>query len=391
MKKAIKNVVILATSFIILLPLVLTGCSASVSTIEKTMTQTVTSTAQNTVTVPVQPSTTEAEEQWITIIDQANKVVKIPKNVKRVVTVPIPFPSVFYTLSGSADMIVGMHPSSLTAIKNSILSKVAPALLDVPTSAINANFEVNIEELLKLKPDVIIDWAWMTDNIAQMESVGIPVISVNYGTQEDLDGWIRIIGQMLGMEDKAARLLEYQHEKLNTIRAISNEIPVEEKPTIYYVYNNLTTTAAGGTYQDVWIEAAGGINVAGVIESPLGTYNVPVTMEQVLAWDPDIIYISNFTNLKPEDFYENNIPDHDVSLLRAVQDHRVYKMPLGIYRWDAPNAESPLMLEWAAMTQQPEYYNFDIRQDMKDFYSEFFNYSLSEAEIDQILSVDFNK
>ncbi|MGD9116560.1 MAG: ABC transporter substrate-binding protein [Dehalococcoidia bacterium] len=363
-------------ALVLLLSVVLVGCSS----------ETTPETPDPTTPEPSTPATPEPEEEWITIVDQADKVVKIPRNIERVVTIPIPFPSVFYTLAGSADMIVGMHPSSLSAVQNSILGKVAPDLLEVPTDAISSTFEVNVEELLKLEPDVVIQWAWMTDEIAEMEAVGIPVISVDYGTQEDLEGWIRIIGQMLGKEDKAARLLAYQHDTLEDVLAISNTIPAEDKPTCFYFYDATIKTSAGGTYQDVWIEATGGTNVAGVIDSPLGTYNVTVGMEQVLEWNPEILYVSNFMSLEPEDFYNNTIEGQDWSSIDAVQNGRVYKVPLGIYRWDAPNAESPLMMKWAAMTQNSEFYNYDLEQDMKDFYSEFFNYNLSDTEIDEILN-----
>ncbi|MFP5072212.1 hypothetical protein ACLFMI_21430 [Pseudonocardia nantongensis] len=67
-------------------------------------------------------------------------------------------------------------------------------------------------------------------------------------------------------------------------------------------------------------------------------------LEQVLAWDPDIILLGKFAPTLPEDLYR----DPAWAAVDAVRARRVYKVPLGGYRWDPPNQESPLMWEWLA-------------------------------------------
>ena len=50
-------------------------------------------------------------------------------------------------------------------------------------------------------------------------------------------------------------------------------------------------------------------------------------MEQIYAWDPDIIYITNFSRHMPEDLYENAILGHDWSTIRTVRERKIYKLP----------------------------------------------------------------
>jgi iron complex transport system substrate-binding protein len=174
--------------------------ACSRDTPETTMPVTTTST-----TAPATQSAqrTEVESEYITIIDQTDKAVQVPRDVQRIVTLPVPFPAVFYAVAGSGEKIVGMHPTSMSAVESSILGVMAPELLEANTSFVKTGFEVNIEELIKLEPDVVFQWASQPKEIEKMEAVGIPVIALNYGGQEELDGWFKILGQLLGREDQA--------------------------------------------------------------------------------------------------------------------------------------------------------------------------------------------
>jgi iron complex transport system substrate-binding protein len=109
-------------------------------------------------------------------------------------------------------------------------------------------------------------------------------------------------------------------------------------------------------------------------------------MEQILKWDPEIIYLSNFDTFTPEDLYNNKIAGQDWRGVSAVKNKKVYKTPLGIYRWDAPNAETPLFLKWIGQKQQPGVFSdYNLENDLKKFYKDFFKYDLTEADMNQIL------
>jgi len=328
----------------------------------------------------------EEEPKTITIIDMRNKTVAIPTPVNRIVTVPLPHPAIFYAVGGSGKQIVGMNPQSMSAVQESILGVMAPELLNASTSFVTTGFEVNIEELVKLKPDVVIQWARTAAEIKdceKIEAVGIPVIGIKYGTQKELDSIITIMGQLLGAEDKASELIAYHHAVIDEVSAITKDIPVEKKPKVLYIYSDLRV-AGNDLYNDFWIETTGGINVADSLNGW-----VTVNMEQVLAWNPDIVYIGNFNNLQPEDFLENKISGQDWSQVEAVKKGQVYKVPLGAYRWDPPNAESPLMFKWLAEKQHPDLFNYDIRQEIRDFFSRFYGYAVSDEEIEKILNPAF--
>lgn len=112
-----------------------------------------------------------------------------------------------------------------------------------------------------------------------------------------------------------------------------------------------------------------------------------VSEEQIIAWDPQIILLNGFeSELTPQDIY-GNPKLADVS---AVRDHRVYKIPLGGYRWDPPNQESPLMWKWLAMLFHPERFGWDLRNEIKENYLWIYGKVPTEEQIDGILRKTMN-
>ena len=222
----------------------------------------------------------------------------------------------------------------------------------------------------------------MEKEIEKMEAVGIPVIAVKYGTQEYLEGWIKIIGQMLGEEKRVSELLSYHHKTIEMISSRTSEIPRGNRPKALYLSNvNPLKVTGRDTYNHFWIEITGAVNAA---ESISGGGKA-LDMEQILVWDPDVIYISNFCEFQPEDILENKVESQDWSQVEAVKNGRVYKVPLGTYRWDPPNVESALMLKWLAQKHHPELFvDYDIKKEIKDFYLRFYHYELSDEEVDKI-------
>ncbi|WP_041401017.1 ABC transporter substrate-binding protein [Salinispira pacifica] len=153
------------------------------------------------------PSTPETR----VVTDGLGREVHIPVEFDRVVTIPIPLASVFTTVDGSGQRIAGMHPASYSAVEGSILGTIAPELLDADTSFISEGFQVNIEELLALKPDIVFQWANQPEEIEKIEAAGIPVIAVGGGGQDfrSVRDWLVLAGEVTGQTARLQELLTY--------------------------------------------------------------------------------------------------------------------------------------------------------------------------------------
>ena len=110
-------------------------------------------------------------------------------------------------------------------------------------------------------------------------------------------------------------------------------------------------------------------------------------MEQIYQWDPEIIYITNFSETLAEDLLDNKVNGQDWSKVKAVKTKKVYKIPLGIYRWYPPCTDAPLMLKWLAQKNHPELFReIRIEDEIKAYYQQFYQYRLTEQEIQKMLN-----
>ncbi|WP_032122422.1 ABC transporter substrate-binding protein [Clostridium amazonitimonense] len=322
------------------------------------------------------------------ITDTTGKKVELKQEIERIAVVPIPWASIVYAVDGSGERIVGMHPSAKTSYQKSILKSMAPELNEASTNFVGNDFAIHMEESGKLNLDAIIVWDYQEKEIEQLKSVGIPAVSLKYGSLEDLQNGMDVIGQLLGKEDRAKKLVDYHKESIKYFDSKKDKIQGTEKPKVLYLRDDQLKVAGAGAVNTNFIEMAGGENVAKQVSGQW----VNVTMEQIMEWNPEIIIMSNFSNFKPEDIMNNKIEGQDWRNIDAVKNNKVLKAPMGIYRWDAPCAETPLMIKWIAKQLQPDVFNdFDLEKDIKSFYNEFLNHDITKEEVDSVLQKELNE
>ena len=323
-----------------------------------------------------------------TIVDHTGAEVVLPTEIKRVVISSIlPLPSVYCLFRGSADDLVGIHPSSMAAAQNSYLINVYPEIADVDTSFVE-NGEVNIEQLLSLEPDVVFYAAGNTDERAMYDNAGIPAVGFStsmaeYDCVETYADWIELLGEIYGEQDTANAIIEEGRAVAEQIKSVTDTIDDADKPKVLILFNydNGTISTSGSNFfGQYWIETAGGINVAEELSG-----NAEINMEQIYEWNPDIIFITNFSASQPEDLYNNAIEGDDWSNVAAVKNQQVYKFPLGMYRWFPPASDTPLVLKWLATKIQPEKFaDIDMDQEIKDYYEKYYNAELTDEDLQEI-------
>ncbi len=325
-----------------------------------------------------------------TVVDHTGKEITIPAEINKIVISSLlPLPSVYSLFEGSTDKLVGIHPSSMAAAKNSILPKVVPDIVNVTTDFMKGD-EMNIEELLKLKPDVVFYSANNTAEYDKLTAAGIPAVGFstsnwNFNCVETFENWVKLLGEVLQQQDKAAGIAEYGHQIYDEVQAVFEQAGQIEKPRVLILFNyagGVIKTSGSNFFGQYWIESTGGINVAADLK---GTPEI--NMEQIYEWDPDIIYITNFSPYLPEDLYNNAIDGDDWSNVKAVREGKVYKFPLGMYRWFPPASDTPLVLKWLAQKNQPELFaDIDMEAEVKAYYQRFYNVTLSDEDIHQIFN-----
>lgn len=322
-----------------------------------------------------------------TISDQAGIQISIEKQYTRVAMTSVrPIPAAYLAATGSINELVGINPSSMTAAKSSMLAVLAPGIVNLETGYVEGN-NTNVEELLKLKPDVAFCLNTNTEEIAALEAVGIRAVGMETNGTDAIElfsQWAKLIGDVMGKENQAGAIIDRSRAVAQKVKEVAATIPENEKKTIMFLYtDDGTTIKVGGSklYSQYWSETIGSKNAAAEVSNV-----AVVNMEQIYKWDPDFIFITNFTETQPEDLYNNKYPGQDWSSLKAVKEKHVYKIPLGVYRWFTPTSDGALMLEWTAQKVYPKYFNYyNIETEIKDHYAKFYNYKLTDQELALIL------
>lgn len=382
MKKKILSVLLCGAMFT---GMTACGANASQDGEKETVAETETSAEVNT----EKGNSKSKEGETVDIVDQNDMTATVKKNPDRVVMTALPLPSIYALTGEPLENLVGVHPGSTSAIENSVMASMYPELNGIPDDFIEGT-DINVEELLKLDPDVVMYWAEYLEQYEVMDSAGIPAVGVKTQGNGDvlttLESWLEIMGEMYDDTGNVDKVIDYGRQVESEIKEVTDAIPDTEKPKVLYLYNHSSediSVSGADFYGDYWIKAGGGINVAGELSGPSS-----VNMEQIYAWDPDIIILTTFTETMPEDLYNNTIDGQDWSQVSAVLNGKVYKEPLGVYRWFPPSGDAPLMLKWMAQTLNPDYFSYDMNEEIRAYYNEFYQYDLTDDQIEGILTAN---
>lgn len=250
------------------------------------------------------PSTTSPtktpESTTITVVDLAGRTVTVPKNVDTVVAVhPDTIRQITMLGSEAVDKIVGISAYMDKFSANMEDFSAYPDLLNTTKVVrVGSLSEVDTDVIVVLQPEVIFisaTYSTLADSV--QEKTQIPVVCtaawsgpINDATLADFYNSLRMTGKILGMETKTEQVISYYQNQLDFIQERVASIPTSDQKTIYLAN---WATGPGTTYttSKYWpVESGAGINVA----ADIGILFGEVDKEQILTWNPDIIFVHGF-------------------------------------------------------------------------------------------------
>ena len=333
--------------------------------------------------------TTADAEGTVTITDHADRTVTVPTDPKNVVVLDIyPIPSVLTVFLNSAEPLKAIAPVSMNAAKNGILSELYPEILDARTDILDGD-DVNIEALAAMEPDLVIYTASNKKIQEKLDNAGLTAVGMsptkwNYDAIRTYDEWISLLSQIFPSARKDEEVSEYSTRIYDMIQEKTKDIPENERKRILFLfqYNDKTMITSGSSFfGQWWCDAVGAVNVANGVTAD--NSNAVITMEQVYEWNPDMIVITNFTPTKPDDLYNNTVGSDDWSTVKAVQNHEVYKMPLGTYRTYTPGVDTPMTLQWLAQKAYPEIFgDIDLAEEVREYYNKLYGITVTDEQIE---------
>jgi iron complex transport system substrate-binding protein len=191
------------------------------------------------------------------------------------------------------------------------------------------------------------------------------------------------VGDVLGVPDVADKEIEYYLDVLSEVEETVAKIPESERVGVYYAEgsNGLSTDPSGSCHSQL-IDICGGINVA-ECEITSGSGQTEVTKESVLKWNPEAVITTS------AEFYDFIFTDDSWKEVPAVQTNRVYLAPRYPYNWfDRPPGVNRIVgLPWTAHVLYPDYFPEEWFEDrVKEYYSIFYHYELSDEDLETLLS-----
>ena len=287
-----------------------------------------------------------------TIVDAKGREVQVPEKVESIVCVGVG--ALRYSCyMGAADLVIGVEDYETKAGMSRLYNYVNFARFE-NLPVIGTNGQPYIEEIINVAPDVIVLSQYASVDADELQNkTGTPVVVVP-GSDTTLDEaafeTIRILGQLYGKQDRADELTAYLKGIQKDLDDRTKDIPESSKPTVY-----VGGVSFKGHHGFEGTEAFYGpfalINARNLADTTGQTGAFNIDLEQVLAWDPDIIFIDfNGMSLINEDYAKN--PDFYNSLT-AVQEGRVYSQIS--FRSSASNLETALAdAYYAACVMYPE-------------------------------------
>jgi iron complex transport system substrate-binding protein len=282
-----------------------------------------------------------------TIRDATGNEVEITPPVKRVVFLSL------YELIPVFDVWDRTVGLNRWAYDSEILKKF-PQLRKIPS--VGSGDAVNVEALLALNPDLVITWTYKPEVADFLIRRGLKVISIYPDSLAELYEVINLCGKIFEKEERAREVCSIMEKSLAWTASKVSQIPPENRRKVIWLWGKPTIVSGGGSLSAELIELVGGLNPAEAIK----TRNPEVSMESIVSWNPDVIFIWGSARYGPEELLSGS----QWKSIKAVRDGRVFKAP-ALTTW-APTICA--VTQWLAWKTYPEYFDRkELEESVKRF------------------------
>lgn len=294
MKKSVQVLLV----FVLALSLLTAGCiggggtTTSSPTLRKTTTSGLTTTTTTTKIQTTYP---------LTIKDDLNRTVTIPKEPQRIVSLA---PSITETLFyiGAGDKLVGVTK----------WADWPPAVQNITRIGGYGKY-ANLELIANLSPDLIIADDFSVSILDQLEKIA-PVVIVAPKNIEGIYHKVELLGKITNRQAEAEKVMEGMKANISRITEKVKDLP---RPKVFFIlsaYGGEYWTAGKDTFVNDIINLAGGKNIFDDISG----WGKP-SEEQILARDPEVIIL-----LPTSGINATQLCDTFFAQTTAVKEGRVY-------------------------------------------------------------------
>lgn len=307
------------------------------------------------------------------VVDDSGQSVAVPSQPMRIADAWYAHHVLLMTLGAGPRIVATVNH----ARSQPWMFKVLPSL-NQATSVDGTAF--NVEGLLADRVDLVFTSTGDRQALAYQQ-VGLPVMRMGYTDLAGLQRSMLATAQALGGTQPLARAQAYNDFLKTQLASVQSKVATltnEQRPRVLHIASvNPLKVDGSDTLIDDWIKIAGGRNAATGLT---GNMQV-VSAEQLLAWQPDVVILAAGAGDLSQAAQAPLLGQ-----LQAVQTGHVLRNPAGVFSWDRYGTEVALQIQWAAQQLHPELFGgVDMVGKTVEFYQQFFDYALSEADARLIL------
>jgi len=312
----------------------------------------------------------DTEQSSIEIVDDLGRTVILEAPAARIVGTHNPSMNMAIVLSGDGSKIAGFGKKDKAF---GLYELIAPEINEV--TQIGRGSDINMETVLSVTPDLALIPKRMQGLITQFEDVDIPVIVLDVETYDSIGRALNIVGKATGETERAELITNYLDEKIEQVQATTES--AENSPRVLFVSgSNPLEVSVDVMLQNVMINMAGGSTVTSDVE---GDYWTEVDIEQIVKWNPEVIYFPAYASYTVEDLLNDPLWAN----IDAVKNANVYRFPSQLEPWDYPTASSVLGLIWTSHNLHPDLYTYDeMMADVDEFYTLVYGRTFTAEELD---------
>ena len=227
------------------------------------------------------------------VVDATGRRTAVPDRITRVLPAGSPAAILLYT--AAPDALIGWPARPPRPAEAAFMTREAAALSQVGRLTGRDN-TANVEAVLARRPDLVLDYGSVGQTYISLaervrEQTGLPVLLLD-GALPKIPETYRLLGGILDRSEACEARAVAAERILAKATDAAEHLRTRGRPRVLYLRNprGLETGAQGSINTEI-IDFAGAENVAGRALGPGGL--VQISMEQVLAWNPDWLIFQN--------------------------------------------------------------------------------------------------
>ncbi|MFC1898729.1 ABC transporter substrate-binding protein [Chloroflexota bacterium] len=243
------------------------------------------------------------------IIDQTGKTIRIKKEPEKIISLAPNITEIVYALEGEEQLIAVTE-----------FCDYPEAALDKPK--IGGFYDVNIEKVVALKPDLVLAANFHEDKITpELERLGITALTIDPRTIDDILKAINLVGMVMGRKEAATSVTAEMKNRIEAVTRKTEGLSTEQNMKVLYIlWHDPLMTVSSTTRIHEMINKAGGINIAANLEGDYPT----ISLEAVLLANPQVIISSSGHGSDENISFQFALTEQRLAKTEARLEDRVY-------------------------------------------------------------------